>query len=278
MVKILNQGSYFHRTDRTGDIITVRATFLDSCYECSVLLGATVTDCRITAAHYGVLRTPDGFRKEAALPELIGGSAGFDGTAAFKALPDLHDKGHIKELFMECLRAVSQAETWLTKEKGFADRDSYEVFWQSDKLDFCRPYQKKENFPSLKEWPAHIGADKYIRSDYMYNKYKTWTLIQEGDGDTVTASGTFQDCFHEMYMRISWSSATGIIKSFDMETHRAPHKQCFEMSHTRSDLFIGKNINTFKKKKDIGGILGGGPGCFHLTDLAFDILSAANEL
>lgn len=273
-MKTLIQGASMLHTDRIGENeMLTKASCLSSDYECAVILKNTILDFKITGAGFGVLRTPDNRREEGELPELIGGSAGFDGAKEVKALRDFKDGGKIKELFMECLRAVNQSETWVAKEKGYETREDYEEFWQADKNDFCRPYQKKQNFPPLNEWPAHIGAYDYIRTTHLYNKYKSYTIFQE-EGDTAFAIGTFQDSFHEMTALIKFGISDKLIKSFDISTYRAPHKPCFDMSHTAAESFKGKPINGFSKK-EVGAIIGGGPGCFHLTDIVTDICQAA---
>lgn len=276
MLKVLEQGVSMLHTDKTGDNETfTKAALLNSKYECVASLRTTVKDFKITGAGFGVLRSPSNIREEGDLPELVGGSAGFDGAKAIRSLRDFNDGGRVKELFMECIRAVNQAETWLIYDKGFKSREDYEEFWQSDKNDFCRPYQKKENFPPLEEWPEHIGAYDYTRKTHLYNKYKACTILQTGDKEGV-GFGTFQDSFHEMFAQIEFNLHTKLITSFDISAYRAPHPSCFEMSHTGVAGFVGSSLDGLSKK-NIAAVIGGGPGCFHLTDIVTDICSMAVE-
>jgi hypothetical protein len=62
-----------------------------------------------------------------------------------------------------------------------------------------------------------------------------------------------------------------------MTVCRAPHTPCYELSHTKAESFIGQPVDSFKKR-DIGKILGGAPGCFHLVDIVYDMSTAVAEL
>jgi hypothetical protein len=277
MLKVLEQGAYITYANRMNEReVLSQAMFVGSRYESSATIIASVSDFTISRAQYSVHRSPDkGARGEGEIGELKGVIANTDASKIIKGLRDFRDGGRVKELLNENIRTIMQAETYLYRERGFDTREDYERFWQSDKSDFCRPYQKKEDFPDLREWSEHIGACEHHRVDNLYNKYKSFTIIQKNEALAI-ASGTYQDSFHQMYAELTYNLAGRDITEFDMVTMRAPHPACYEMSHVGTDLFVGKNIDELKKR-DVGKIIGGGPGCFHLVNIVTDMIDAARE-
>jgi hypothetical protein len=278
MLKVLEQGAYITYANRLNEReVLSQAMFVGSRYESSATIIASVSDFTISKALYSVHRSPDkSARGEGEIPELKGEIANTGASKIVKALRDFGDGGRVKELMNENIRTIMQAETYLYKERGFKTREEYEQFWQSDKSDFCRPYQKKEDFPDLHEWSEHIGAYEHHRMDNLYNKYKSFTIIQKNDTQAI-ASGTYQDSFHQMYAELTYNLAGRDITEFDMVTMRAPHQACFEMSHMGAGLFVGKKIDELKKR-EVGKMIGGGPGCFHLVNIITDMTDAAREI
>ena len=276
MIRVVEQGSWINYTNKLNDKELIsQAMFLSTRYECSATLVATTKGFKITQAYYSVHRCKDRSKRiEESLPELIGGSAHYDGVKAIKELKDFGDDGKVKELFVECIRGLDQAETYLLEELGMKTREDFERYWQKGKEDYCRPYWGK--MPGLEEWSTYIGAYDYNRSQNFYNKTKTYTIIQRNDSQ-IEVVGVYNDSFHEMHSEITYNISDRVITDFDMVVVRAPHDPCYELSHTSADSFIGKPITDFKKR-EVGKLIGNGPGCFHLVDIVSDMATAVMEL
>ncbi|MCL1911882.1 MAG: DUF2889 domain-containing protein [Leptospirales bacterium] len=280
MIKILEQGAWLNYTNRLGDKELIsQAMFLSTHYDCSATLCATSKGYKITQASYSIHRCPDmSKRKEADVPELVGGSGHYDGVKAIRELPDHGDNGKVKELFIEAIRGLDQAETFLLEELGMKTREEYEVRWQNrvksdPKAYACRPYWNR--MPGLEEWSTHIGAYDYTRMKGFYTKYMSYVILQKNESEIIV-SGTYNDSFHEMHTELTFDAASRNVNAFDMVVVRAPHVQCHELTHTASEHFIGSSIDNLPKR-EVGKIIGGEPGCHHLVEIVSTMASAVKE-
>lgn len=180
----------------------------------------------------------------------------------------------IRELCMENIRGIYQAEFYLLPERGYATLAEYERCWIDSKNDYCRPYNEPK--PEIQDWPLHTGAPQHYRNVNLYNKYKQFMIIDNEDG-TITAHGTYNDSAHEFYAVLEYGKEDGIITKFEETAVRVPYRACQELDHLYDEMFIGQNIKTFAKR-DIGKICGGGMGCFHLVDIIADIADMVKEV
>ena len=274
MIEILEQGSWVNCTNRLNDKEFIsQSTFLSTRYECTATLVAT-SDYIITQAYYSIHRSNDRSKRiEESLPELIGGSASFDGAKVMKGLKDFDGVGKVQELFIECIRGLDQIETFLGEERGLTTREEIEKLWLQGKEDYCRAHYKERAIVGV--WSAHIGAYDYTRVKNFYNKTKTYTIIKRNDSQ-VQVLGAYNDSFHEMRCEFTYNLADHIITDFDMIVIRAPYYRCFEFMHAEVNSFIGKPIEKFTKR-EVGKILGGGSGCFHLVEIVSDMALAVIE-
>ena len=313
-MKILEQGAYMNYVNRLNENeVLSQAMLLNTQFEGSASLVFDVAEFKITQARWTIHRANDpDARGESELPDLLGKSAYIDGGKAIKKLPDFsrivksnpapgepvnedescscgcgctggesavsgedsEEWGKIKELLLECIRGAFQAEAFLLEYRGYSNVQDYEVFWQSDKKDYCRPYTG--GMPGLEEWPIYIGSHGHYRKENLYNKYKSYCIIDRGSGKAY-AIGTYNDSFHEMNVELNYDSQSGIIEDYDMTAVRVPFNPCTELSHTASELFIGKDIRSLAKR-DVGKLIGGPMGCFHLVDIVADVAAAVRDL
>jgi len=280
MIKILEQGAWINYTNRFGEKELIsQAMFLSTRYDCSATICATSQGYKITQARYSIHRCPDmSKRAEGSLPELVGGSGHYDGVKAIRDLKDFGDDGKVKELLIESIRGLDQAETFLLEELGMKTREEYEIRWQNrvksdPKAYACRPYDGR--MPGLEEWSTHIGAYDYTRTQNFYTKYMSYVILQKNEGETIV-SGTYNDSFHEMHTELAFDAASRNIKAFDMIVVRAPHVQCHELSHASAGSFVGQSIDSFSKR-EVGKIVGGPPGCHHLVEIISTMASAVKE-
>ena len=275
MIKVIEQGAYMNRVDKTPDgKITAECSFLGTRYECSVVIYADARGMKTEKVLYAVHRTPQNDNLvQDEISELAGETCTFGASGIIKSLPDYDGNGLIKELLLEDLRGISQAEIYMLEEIGVADPIEYEKIWLDQKVNYCRPYTGR--MPGLYDWPHNVNSLNHYRTRNLYNKYKQYTIITEG-GDEAVINGTYQDSFHEMHAQISYSMTGRQITGFDMTMQRWPYAACFEMDHTASGLFVGRNIDELTKR-EIGGMIGGPNGCFHLVDIVADMAKAARD-
>lgn len=276
MIKVIEQGAYMNRVDKLPDgKFLAECSYLGSRYECSVVLYFDAREMKTEKAFYSVHRTPQNDNlTEGEIPELVGEPCTFAASKIIKTLPNYDGNGFIKELLLEDLRGINQAEIYMLEEINIADPIEYEKKWLNEKVNYCRPYTGR--MPGVYEWPNYVNSLNHYRTQNLYNKYKQYTLISTG-GDIATISGTYQDSFHEMYAQMSYSLTDRTITDFDMTMRRWPFAACFEMDHMASGLFVGRKIDDLTKK-ETGTLIGGSTGCFHLVDIVADMAKAARDL
>ena len=79
---------------------------------------------------YAVHRTPQNDNLvQDEISELAGETCTFGASGIIKSLPDYDGNGLIKELLLEDLRGISQAEIYMLEEIGVADPIEYEKIW-----------------------------------------------------------------------------------------------------------------------------------------------------
>ena len=276
MIKVIEQGSYMNRVDKLPDgLYSAECSYLGTHYECSVVFYIDARRMETVRASYAVHRTPKNDNLiEGDIPELVGQTCTFAANKIIKGLPDYDGNGFIKELLLENLRGINQAEMYMLEEMGIDGPIEYEKKWLNEKVNYCRPYTGR--MPGLYDWPHYVNSLNHFRKQNLYNKYKQYTIISSG-GDVVTANTTYQDSFHEMHAQLSYSLTTREITDFDMTMQRWPFAACFEMDHMAAGLFIGKNIDDLTKR-EVGALIGGSEGCFHLVDIVADVAKAARDL
>lgn len=276
MLKVIEQGAYMNQINKIGGgRFTAKTTYLGTRYECDAVIFADARQMKMEKVMYAIHRTPgnEGLT-EGEIPELVGAPCTFDGSKAIKPLRDYDGNGFIKELLLENLRGINQAEMYMLEEMGIPDPISYEEYWRDKKENYCRPYTGR--MPDIYEWPMHSDYLKHYRNRNLYNKYKQYTILSDG-GDEAVVSGTYQDSFHEMYAQLTYSQSGRRITDFDMTLRRWPFAACFEMDHMCAGLFIGRDIDELSKR-ETGLLIGGSTGCFHLVDIVADMAKAARDL
>jgi len=123
----------------------------------------------------------------------------------------------------------------------------------------------------INEWPEHTGAIEHYRRRDLYNKYINYVIMDRG-GDQLEAFGTYQDSFHEMSVLFHYGKEDGIITDLEVDVVRVPYDRCWELKdEDYASQFVGRNVHEIKKR-DVGKIMGGALGCFHLVDVMYDII------
>lgn len=304
-MKIIKQGTYSNIVRRESENECVSDAYLmASDFEGSASLRFKVDTFEILDARWCIHRADDPERRGEGVAEMLIGESAYidDRRNSIKILPDYsyctdynmppggwegvdpnkkileeQPRGEvssawlkIRELFLEAIRGAYQAEAYLIEERGMGTLEEYEAYWEKLKPGYCRPYIP-DDMPPLSAWPIYSGNIQHYRAYDLYNKYINYLILDEGEGNTY-AMGTFNDSAHEMNIELVYD-ADGVISDFDMTTVRVPFPPCAELNHLNPEDMLGLNLNTVAKR-DIGKILGGSAGCFHMVDIMADILAA----
>ncbi len=308
MMKILKQGAYSNIVRRISEEECVSDAFLmETGFEGSVSLRFRVDTFEITDAQWSVHMQRSGERRGEGRADMLLGESAYadDRRNSIRVLPDYtyvtdynmppggwedvdpHKSGltdippeevspewkKIRELYNETVRGAYQAEAYLIEERGMGTLREYESYWCDLKEGYCRPY-KPGDMPALHEWPVYTGNTQHYRKRDLYNKYLHYAIMDKEEG-VYRAAGSYSDSFHEMDIELTYDEE-GIIRSFDMTAVRVPFAPCRELDHLNPEEVIGLNLRTMKKR-DIGKVLGGAPGCFHMVDIMAAIASAVQD-
>lgn len=270
-MRIINQGNHFCSVDQCGEgTIRCKTVFLSTHFEAMTYMVAETKAYQIQEAGWEVMRTEDSSLLGAGrLPQLNGCEAYFNAGPKIHGLEAPGITAEIKELLLECIRGIIQAECYLFPERGYRDRKEYMDSWNENNAGTCLHFSHLEQH--TRTWFDYIGD--HIRSQNLFNRNKSYRIWDEGKGSSAfQITGTFCDSFHEMNASLCISKDTGNIEACQLSLMRAPGPFCFELA-SYGERLVDENIRQLTKKK-IAGILGGGLGCFHFVDLIAGMASA----
>lgn len=182
----------------------------------------------------------------------------------FNALLDLPGGSLLRYAFIQCSKAVVQAETFLYKERGFATKEEYDVYWDQLEAEGCRFYTHPE--AGDLRWSEYVG--NFQRGDYIFERFKTFVEMDEEN--VVMRHGTFSDSYHQIEITVTVSKSNGRIEDFDVKYIRVPGNAC-RQCEANAEVMIGENAMKLDKKTIVSK-LGGGSGCYHIVDLTWDII------
>ncbi len=194
-----------------------------------------------------------------AVPELEGVEAYFQkGASAFRMALENYPPLAC-ELFIENIRALIQAESFLYAERGYPSLDAYVEHWKTFYLGSCRYYSNLDRVEA--GWGRYVGQRPGTN---LFNRFEFLTRSSSVDGVTVCA--VLSDSFHEMSLKLVLTGENLKVRQADGAVLRAPDRLCFETAALVSGLEGA--VLAGKSKKEIASLLGGGQGCVHLINLA----------
>ena len=269
---ILAQQSIVSSVRREGEWLRAEASALGRGAErgARLLLGAA--DFCIRDAFFEAGRVPEGdFCGSGRAEALSGAPATFDGSGFFDALRTLQGPAAAPEfraLFIECVKALTQAETFVIDLRGFESEAAYEDYWWNRERGGCLYYANEAGPAGVGNgWFDHVGSRR--REEFLFSRTKT--CLVRSDGGQAEALGVLLDSYHEMDCRVSFDRSTGRIHQAELTAFRVPDPVCkgFE---ALGPALAGRDAYGLSRR-DLAGILGGPGGCFHLTDLAADLFA-----
>jgi len=306
-MKIIKQGSWMNTIRRAGEgQFETTATFLSSDFEGSINLLCRSSDFEILDAKWAIFRAKDKERRGEGTAHMLIGESAFvnDKRNSVKILPDYSrcvdylvppggwmgqefhkseildqppeevspEWENIRELYLEAMRGALQGENFLMEERGIKDLEQYERDWLATS-PACRPYNLR--MPEVHEWPEYIGSTHEYRLYDMYNKYLQATFWDNEDG-TATGVGGYHDSFHEMNAKITYRLSDGVITDIDVTMVRVPFETCWDINGSFAESLVGMSVNEISKR-DVGKVLGGRLGCFHMVDAVIDMINLVKE-
>lgn len=169
-------------------------------------------------------------------------------------------------LFIQCISALVQGETYVYRERGYKTKEEYNRYWDKLEDNGCRMYSKKM---------SHMRKNDLQWMDYVPDRFnKTKLFIREKFYEMRTeenASGVFahlSDTYHEMKIHLKLTKEKEI-GEMEIEMLRVPGKACYT-NKENSKLLIGENICNLSKTKVID-LLGRSTGCYHIVEMFLDL-------
>lgn len=249
-----------------ADEILSRSHLLASDCEAAATIRARTDTFAVNTARWDVLRSPGGKRNGGRdVVELKGAEAYLGAGRALRAATKA-DGELPRRLLAECVKGVIQAETYLFRERGFADSDTYELNWKENYTGACRLYSNREYIG--RSWFEHVADRAW--SDNLFIRCKSGSVTEVDKG--LMLSGCFSDAFHELGVSISLNG--GVIAAAEGNFLRAPDPVCRQTPAVLTAL-VGQRITDLSREA-IGSRIGGTRGCSHLADLIEFLLQAAN--
>jgi len=245
------------------DLVYARTTYLSITSEAMASLAVDPVSLAVREARWTVYRQADDRPLDTPVPGLTGLTAHFGcGPALKKALGGFSPLA--AELFAETVRGVIQAETFLTRERGFASMEAYDDFWKETQAGSCRYYSNLDRVS--RKWATHVGDQR--RPDVLFNRFKAavWHRLPS-DGFLITA--TLADSFHDAGLAVQVTGPAFTVIRAQGGVRRAPDAVCLEAGAAVPELAGTALAQT--DKRTIARVLGGPQGCVHLIDLAGDL-------
>jgi len=245
------------------DLVEAKTTHLSVTTEAMASLVVDPVSLTVREARWTVYRQAGDRPVDMPVAAVTGITAHFGcGPALRKALAGF--PALAVELFAETVRGVIQAETFLTRERGFASMEDYDDFWKQSQAGSCRYYSNLDRVS--RKWAAHVGDQR--RPDVLFNRFKAavWHPLPSGD---FFITATLADSFHDAGLTVQTTGPDFTVVRAAGAVRRAPDAVCLEAGEAVGEL--AGIVLTQADKRTVARALGGPQGCVHLIDLAGDV-------
>lgn len=271
-MKTIDYGTMSTTVDRENDKIYIKTIFNSKMCEIMAECRLDVFTLKVEDARYEVFRGNEAIQAgHRDIPEFIGND-GFGNDVKYLGTLASKDEviaqggnelaGFLKMMFLQSTQAMTQAETYIIKERGYVSEKEYEEHWQELEKNGCRHYTNAD----LKEntWYGYLGD--YRRKRNLFNRSKYFEF-NEIDGK-LHVKGAFIDSYHQM--KVDFIVEEGSVMEASASFDRGPSAVCFENTeHMRG--FIGLEFSKLDSKS-VRSIVGGAYGCYHLNDVIVFVL------
>ncbi len=252
------------------DSVIAQSLYLDREKELQGTVCADINTYNIKEAFCEIVKETDkdmeGLRR-ISFPE--GTKCHIDGKRRVAGLLGEPRNRHVKYMMDQCINGMIQAESYIYRERGFEDRESYNRFWDEIEEKGCRMYSHPHR-DDLR-WMDYIP--QYERKHLLFSRYKNIEIKKAGNA--YEGRARFIDSYHELYADCCCDEKTGDIEIFEISYCRAPGKCCFDNSIHSGEL-LGRNIFRLTKG-ELVEIFGRSEGCYHLVELSKDLVEFFQE-
>lgn len=176
-----------------------------------------------------------------------------------------------EDLILEAIRAVIQAETFIFMERGYKDAFDYEDYFNRTFAGSCRYYSNLERVSRS----FSQGLLVHSRGSNLFSRFRSSAIYRYQDGYQVAAQLT--DSFHEMELNLLVNPSDLVVAEAQASMLRFPDPVCQESEELLRAGLAGVGLKP-ENKKYIYAACGGGSGCTHLADMAFDAARALKIL
>lgn len=270
--------SWFSGTRREGeDKVVCTAFFIDNIFEQKASIVVRTKDFSIVSAQVETLRGLSEADHNCVhiFPNLNGLQilSGNVGKAVRESI-NYNPQGYQSNLLLNTIRTVALSRSFFIKELGYQDEDDYYRFWAVKLKDTCM-YQSNQDkgVDTYRAKKEKLGFDD--RSEALFNRMQNINILRLG-GD-ILCNGSLVDTHHQMSVILRLNDNLEITE-VNGTIVRSPHEICPEGTKALNRL-IGVS---FQKQnapaKSIHKLVGGGDGCFHLSNLVLEIAESLDAL
>ncbi|MDY2960279.1 MAG: DUF2889 domain-containing protein [Hornefia sp.] len=194
--------------------------------------------------------------------ELIGVLGYIQGKKIIKKRLSEARNSKFEDIFLQCVSALLQAETYVYRERGFESKKEYNEYWDILEKNGCRMYSDSRKDARASDVPWMDYVPDNFGSTVLFEREKEYE-IKRADG-TVCCKGHLSDSYHEMETIIEVDSKD-VVKRNEIRIIRAPGISCFTNDENNGAL-AGRKLKDIRKK-DIVSALGGCDGCYHIVEM-----------
>lgn len=266
---LLYHSNLFTVVTRSGPgQLVARSTLLATGWEAAASLSAATATLAIADANWNICRSPgsahNGGRN---VPALKGVVAGLGSGPALRAAA--RDEGDLPyRLLAECVKGIVQSETYLFRERGFPDAETYEKRWKENYTGSCRRYSDRTYHG--RSWYEHVADRAW--SDLLFTRVKT-AAVAAGEDGSLDVAGSFTDSFHEFGVCLNVRG--GVVTAAQGTFLRAPDDICTES--TAAFAALPGTPLTSLDRETVARQIGGPQGCVHMADLVGHMLHTLRD-
>ncbi|MDR7868985.1 MAG: DUF2889 domain-containing protein [Sporomusaceae bacterium] len=266
---LLYHSNIFTVVTRSGPgQLVARSTLLSTGWEAAAAINAATDTFVIADARWDICRSPGSAHNGGRpVPALTGVAAGLGSGPALRAAA--RDEGDLPyRLLAECVKGIIQSETYLFRERGYPDAETYEQTWKENYTGSCRRYSDRTYHG--RSWYGHVADRAW--SDILFTRIKTAAVTAGADGSLAIA-GSFTDSFHELGVRLSVLG--GVVTAAQASFLRAPDDICTQSVAALAAL-PGTPLAALGRDA-VARRIGGAQGCVHMVDLITHMLQTFRD-
>ena len=166
-MNILNQAEIFCTVNKNDRDLVSDTIFVGRDLEAKATLQVDINSFLINDAVWEIHRAPEGIAagRGNAVSLLSGIEAHIEGKREMKRLMALSEGIVLKYLFTDCVKSLIQAETYVYRERGFADKPAYNRYWDKIEENGCRMNTHPD--PSDAVWMDYVPQGRAKQQSFQ---------------------------------------------------------------------------------------------------------------